>query len=229
MMYLNWSGGKDSTLALYHLLQNKKKVTLLLTAICKPLQRVSMHGVALKWVQAQANSLQITLETIEFLDTSPTMEDYNQISLTKMQSLKNRGFTTAVFGDIFLEDLKIYREKQLTNASIEGFFPLWKENSLSLFQLFVQTGFKAKIICVNEQFLDKSFVGRELDCSLLADLPNGVDVCGENGEFHSFVYDGPIFKYPIPIQMGEIVYRTYPSPSIPQNKTGFWFGELQPI
>ena len=126
-----------------------------------------------------------------------------------VQQLKNEGYTHAVFGDIFLEDLKQYREKQLLTHGIQAVFPLWRQDTRSLIMEFIESGFKAITVSVSEKKLGEEFLGRVLDEQFLADLPEGVDPCGENGEFHTFVFDGPIFKDPVSFSVGEKVLKTY--------------------
>lgn len=233
--YMNWSGGKDSSLCLHHILQNKQyKVDCLLTSVNAVHNRISMHGVRRELLEAQALSIGLPLQTIE-LPEQPGMQEYELAMMDKVTALYNNGCTHAIFGDIFLEDLKLYREKKLQQANIECVFPLWKQPTPQLVKEFIQLGFKAVIVCVNEQYLDKSFCGRLIDESFINDLPSNVDVCGENGEFHSYVFDGPIFKAAIPIEKGEIVHKKYAAPANtddscnPMNKAsqyGFYFCDL---
>lgn len=233
--YMNWSGGKDSSLCLHHILQNKQyAVDCLLTSVNAAHNRVSMHGVRRQLLEAQAHSIGLPLQTIE-LPEQPGMEEYEQAMMDKVTALRNNGCTHAIFGDIFLEDLKLYREQKLQQANIECVFPLWKQPTSLLVKEFIQLGFKSIIVCVNEQYLDKSFCGRVIDESFINDLPSNVDVCGENGEFHSYVFDGPIFKTAIPIEKGDIVYKKYAAPANTDNSCnpmdkasqyGFYFCDL---
>jgi uncharacterized protein (TIGR00290 family) len=210
--YFNWSGGKDSALALWEVLKgNEFKVEYLLTSMNSFHDRVSMHGVRRNLLEAQASSLNISLTTIE-LPEEPSMSEYETALIDKVNRIKAQGITHSIFGDIFLEDLKIYREQKLTSVGIQCVFPIWKRDTKDLIREFLAEGFKAIIVCINEKFLDKSFCGRMIDENFLHDLPSTVDACGENGEFHSFVYDGPVFKYPIPFVKGEIVYKEYKTP-----------------
>ncbi|MEP6467856.1 MAG: diphthine--ammonia ligase [Parafilimonas sp.] len=230
--FFNWSGGKDSALCLYKMLQsNQYNIECLLTNINAVHDRISMHGVRRNLLEMQAASIGIPLQTIE-LPEAPAMNEYEQIMMRKIQTLKTSGCTKAIFGDIFLEDLKQYRKQQLKQAKIECVFPLWKMDTTALLKEFIALGFKAIIVCVNEAYLDKSFCGRMIDESFINDLPNNVDVCGENGEFHSFVFDGPLFTQPIKFCKGEIVYKKYDAPKndntdqLPQY--GFYFCDLLP-
>ena len=164
------------------------------------------------------------------------MEEYEESMMTKMHQLKSQGYNKAIFGDIFLKDLKLHREQKLKEVKIECAFPLWMNDTTELLKEFIALGFKAIIVCVNENNLDKSFCGRLIDESFINDLPATVDACGENGEFHSFVFDGPIFKQPIKFHKGEIVYKKYKAPKITdtdqsKNSTseyGFYFCDLLP-
>jgi uncharacterized protein (TIGR00290 family) len=211
--YMNWSGGKDSSLALHRLLQDKQyDIRYLLTSVNSTHDRISMHGVRRSLLQAQAKAIGIPLQTIELLEL-PSMEAYENNMLQKVGALKDEGLTHAIFGDIFLEDLRKYREEKLQDAGIQCVFPLWKIDTKELMDEFLDAGFKAIIVCVNEQYLDKSFCGRIIDRSFVRDLPHNVDVCGENGEYHSFVFDGPIFKQPVAFSKGELVSRSYNAPA----------------
>ncbi|CAN5263973.1 diphthine--ammonia ligase [soil metagenome] len=210
--FINWSGGKDSAFAL----RKAKKESgvfpeLLITNVNEKNGRVSMHGVRKELIISQSEALNIPLQIIE-LPEQPSMEVYEQVTLEKMQQLKSEFFDTAFFGDIFLKDLRDYRENQLTKAGIQCVFPLWMHNTASLMQEFISSGFKAIVICVNENYLDKSFCGRIIDQQFLSDLPVNVDPAGENGEYHSFVFDGPDFKQPVEFKKGNLVFRNYPTP-----------------
>lgn len=205
----NWSGGKDSALCLHKILQTRQyDVMCLLTSINEQYQRISMHGVRVDLLDAQADSIGLPLLKMQ-IPEMPTMENYESVMTTTLTELKTKGATASVFGDIFLEDLRKYRESKLAELNLKGLFPLWKIPTDRLVREFLDLGFKTIITCVNEKYLDKSFAGRIIDNDFLNDLPDNVDPCGENGEFHTFVFDGPIFKKPIPFDKGEIVYRKY--------------------
>lgn len=226
----NWSSGKDSAFALYKILQeNQFEVSSLLTSINKEFQRISMHGVHVSLLEKQAESLGFPLIKME-LPKEPTMEEYREIMSKTMNEIKAKGITHSVFGDIFLEDLRKYREDQLESVGIKGIFPLWKINTADLIHDFLDLGFKTIVTCVNETYLDKSFAGRIIDKNFINDLPTNVDPCGENGEFHTFTFDGPIFKNPIDFEIGEIVKKTYPKPKSDENDEDneyvFWFCDL---
>lgn len=232
----NWSGGKDSALALYHAWQSQDySVDCLLTSINGAFKRVSMHGVREALLERQAQSLGLPLKKV-YLSEQASMEEYNREMGMVMDSLKEEGYSTAVFGDIFLEDLKKYREERLATVGFSARFPIWQRNTTSLLCEFLDLGFKTILVSINAQLLDKSFAGRIIDRDFIKDLPKGIDVCGENGEFHTFVFDGPIFSKPVDFEKGEIIYREYNAPKRDTSdhdhkdkeseKMGFWFCEL---
>ncbi|SDQ85847.1 MJ0570-related uncharacterized domain-containing protein [Chryseobacterium soldanellicola] len=226
----NWSSGKDSALALYKTLQeNRFDITSLLTSVNEEFQRISMHGVHVSLLEKQAESLGFPLIKME-LPKEPSMEEYRDMMNTTMEKIRSQGTTHSIFGDIFLEDLRKYREDQLKEINIKAVFPLWKMNTENLIHEFLNLGFKTIVTCVNETYLDKSFAGRIIDKDFIKDLPENVDPCGENGEFHTFTFDGPIFKNPIQFEIGEIVKKTYPKPkSNPEDQDEeyvFWFCDL---
>ena len=226
---MNWSGGKDSALCLYKALKNSSyNVTHLLTNINAAFDRVSMHGVRRSLLQAQANAIELPLVTVE-LPGQPTMQEYEAMMMKQVNALKSNGCTHAIFGDIFLEDLKKYREEKLQQADVQCLFPLWKIDTKALMKEFLSKGFKAIVVCVNEKFLDKSFCGRIIDEAFVNDLPATVDVCGENGEYHSFVFDGSVFKTPVSYTKGEIVRKEYASPVAGEASYGFYFCDLLPV
>lgn len=231
-MYFSWSSGKDASLAFYYLLnEGKYQIDKLLTTVNSHYDRVSMHGLRRELLVAQAKSMGLSLITIE-LPKEPTMETYNQLMSNAMEQLKIDGYRNCGFGDIFLEDLRQYREEQLNSAGISAHFPLWKRDTKELLADFLALGFKAVTVCVNGELLDENFVGREIDADFIKDLPSNVDPCGENGEFHTFCYDGPIFNQPIKFEIGEKVFKEY---ALSNNKNheegskkklGFWFCDL---
>ncbi len=226
----NWSSGKDSALALYQTLQeNRYEVAVLLTSINQEFQRISMHGVSVSLLEKQAESLGIPLIKME-LPKEPSMEEYRQMMSKTMTDVQAQGITHSIFGDIFLEDLRKYREDQLKAVGMEAVFPLWKRNTSQLIQEFLALGFKTIVTCVNGSYLDKSFAGRIIDQKFIDDLPENVDPCGENGEFHTFTFDGPIFKKPVQFEIGETVKKTYPKPkNSAEEEDGeyiFWFSDL---
>ena len=224
----NWSGGKDSSLALYHLQKNKDlSVKYLFTSVNEVYQRISMHGVRVSLLKEQANGLNIPLKQL-LLPENPSMETYENLMQEEMKNFKQEGLTHFVFGDIFLEDLKNYRIAQLKKVEMSASFPLWKRDTRELIYEFIDLGFKAITVCVDNRYLDQSFVGRVIDGAFVESLPPEVDPCGENGEFHTFVFDGPIFSEPIHFEIGEIVKRSYPNPSTDEIEITFDFCDLMP-
>ena len=233
----NWSGGKDSALALYHVLQDKNyQVERLLTNVNATYNRIAMHGVRVELLQQQAIELKLPLQELRMND-QPTMAAYNDAMASTMKALQTEGFTHSIFGDIFLEDLKKYREDRLAEVSFSAYFPLWKKDTTQLVHEFIDLGFKTIVCCIKSDLLDESFAGRIIDKDFLKDLPKGIDPCGENGEFHTFVFDGPIFSKPIPITIGEKVLRQYEAPKNKEDNCfsddrprptnmGFWFCDL---
>ena len=216
----NWSGGKDSSIALQKILESDSyDVSLLFTTINAKYDRVTQHGVRTQLLREQARSIGIPLKTVAIPDT-PTMKSYNNLMKKILSGLYREGFTHSIFGDISLEDLRQYREDRLAEAGFDGVFPLWKQNTAQLAQDFINDGFKAVVVCVDDALLDHSFSGRIYDEAFLRDLPDGVDPCGENGEFHTFVYDGPIFTKPVSWVPGEKVYRTYTPPARRNDEKG---------
>lgn len=233
---MSWSGGKDSALALYYATKQNILVQALFTSVNHAHERISMHGVRRALLQEQAKSLQLPLHTLE-LSEQPDMNEYEEAANTCYASLKREGFNQAIFGDIFLEDLKIYREAQLARHQIQSVFPIWKRDTNELIHEFISLGFKAVIVCVNTKFLDRNFCGRLIDEEFVNDLPADVDPCGENGEYHSFVFDGPVLKSPVQFMKGENIYKEYRAPVdesddcivTPQPVTGFHFTDLLPV
>ncbi len=202
-----WSGGKDSALALYELQKNNGyEVLALLTTLTEGYNRISMHGVRRVLLEEQARSLNLPLEIMYITQTANNDEYIDRLKKT-LESYKGKGATVVVFGDIFLEDLRKYRESHLAEIGMKAVFPLWKRNTAELACAFINLGFKAVVTCVDSNILGKEFTGREFDEQFLAELPYGVDPCGENGEFHSFVYAGPIFQKRVSCKKGEIVLR----------------------
>lgn len=226
--YFNWSTGKDSALALHYLLQNDAYcIDQLVTSINSHYNRVSMHGLRRELLEAQANAIGLSLTTIE-LPEHPSMEDYENIMHSTINRLKKSKYTHCAFGDIFLEDLKAYREQQLQKVNITPIFPLWKKNTTELLHDFLDLGFKAIIVCAKSEFFNEDSVGKVLTKELIKTFPKSVDVCGENGEFHTFCFDGPIFKTPVKFNIGDTVYKSYPTPNAKNEDTGFWYCDLLP-
>ena len=229
----NWSSGKDSAFALHKILQEDEyEIQALVTSINTKYKRVSMHGIREELVEKQAESIGIPLIKIE-LPESPSMEEYNSVMSKSMEKFVSQGITHSIFGDIYLEDLRNYREQKLKEVGMQGVFPLWKKPTDQLIVDFLDAGFKTIITTVNESYLDKKFVGKILDESFLHQLPKKVDPCGENGEYHTFTFDGPIFHFPIIFELGELVRKTYPKPKTSEDEIssefeqyGFWYVDL---
>ena len=202
-----WSGGKDSAMALHTLLQGPGvQVAALLTTVTETYDRISMHGVRRELLVQQAQSIGLPLHEVRI-----PPQCVNPIYEARMEEALRvyyeAGVRTVAFGDIFLEDLRAYREKNLARIGMTALFPIWKRDTRELIRQFHATGFRALAACVDPKVLDPGFAGRELDEQFFRDLPSSVDPCGENGEFHTFVFDGPIFRNPIPVRPGEIVER----------------------
>ncbi|MGW8121648.1 Dph6-related ATP pyrophosphatase [Roseivirga echinicomitans] len=222
----NWSGGKDSALALHYVLQEGAfKVMTLLTSIDAQLERVSMHGVHKTLLKRQVEAIGLPLSILP-IPSEVTMPEYDLLMTGKMEVFKSQGITHSIFGDIFLEDLKEYRKKRLTEVGLSGHFPLWKRNTTELVKEFIDLGFKTMLVSVDGSKLDKSFVGQVLDHDLIKELPKTVDPCGENGEFHSFAFDGPIFNHPVQFEKGEVVPKDYTLSSQSNEKVTYWFQDL---
>lgn len=223
--YFNWSSGKDSSMALYKLLQDKNvKLDYLLTTISEKYQRVSMHGLRRDLLEAQIKEIGIPFKIVELPDLSSN-EEYEEVMRAACEFMLSKHIYCAAFGDIFLEDLRAFREAQLHKVGISALFPLWKKDTKTLAKTFELDGFKAIVVSVNADLLGKEFVGRYFDAQFLADLPPHVDPCGENGEFHTFCFDGPIFKNPVQFEIGEKVLKSYKHGKL---ETAFWYCDLLP-
>jgi uncharacterized protein (TIGR00290 family) len=212
-----WSGGKDSAMALFTLLQQPGvRVVALLTTVTEGYERISMHGVRRELLLRQAESIGLPLHEVHI-----PPQCVNFVYEARMEEALrvhyDQGVRKVAFGDIFLEDLRDYREKNLARVGMTALFPIWKRDTRELIQFFHAHRFRAIAACVDSKVLDPSFAGRELDASFFRDLPPTADPCGENGEFHTFVFDGPIFRSPIPVRTGELV-----------NRDGFVFCDLVP-
>jgi uncharacterized protein (TIGR00290 family) len=203
----SWSGGKDSSLALWQLADNSRfQIAGLLTVLSSPYKRVSHHGVRQELLEKQVQAMGYPLK-ICFLEASADNQKYEELMLTVLSEYSSQGIAGVGFGDIFLEDLRRYREEKLAQVKMRAIFPVWKIKSSVLAGRFIDNGFKAVITSVDSALLPKEFCGRQYDESFLKDLPEGVDPCGENGEFHSFVYAGPLFKHPVSYKAGETIER----------------------
>lgn len=210
-----WSGGKDSALALYRVMNDPRyDVVALLTTYNEHFQRVSMHGVRLELSELQARSIGLPLDKV-FVSERSSNEEYTAKMAERMLAYKERGVENVAFGDIFLEDLRKWREANLAQIGMRAIFPLWKSDTRALVNEFIDLGFSSRICCVSDTHLDESTLGRDVDREFLAMLPPSVDPCGENGEYHTFAYAGPVFREPLQIVCGERVHRD-----------GFWFCDL---
>jgi uncharacterized protein (TIGR00290 family) len=209
-----WSGGKDSALAL-HEARQQLEVVALLTTVTEAYDRISMHGVRTALLERQAHALGLPVEKV--LIPAPCCNaDYESLMLVALERFRTQGVSVAVAGDIFLQDVRAYREKLLARAGLAGIFPLWGRDSHGLARHFLTLGFRAVLCCIDSQALAADFVGRPYDEALLADLPAGADPCGERGEFHTFVWDGPGFAQPVAYQTGARVLR----------EDRFWYCDL---
>jgi uncharacterized protein (TIGR00290 family) len=225
-----WSGGKDSALALHKIMQdNKYEIVGLLTTLNETYRRVSMHGVTEELLIMQADSVGLPL--IKMYVSEGTNSEYERKMEILLLEYKKQGVSEIIFGDIFLEDLRQYRENNLSKVGLKAEFPLWKKNTSDLINEFLGLGFKTLICCVNDAYFGGETAGKEITPEFIRDLPFGVDPCGENGEFHTFCYEGPIFRKKINFKVGENIYKPLEikTDGNPEIKTkGFWFADLIP-
>ncbi len=217
---LAWSGGKDSAMALHALLRSGRyEVVSLLTTVSKQYERISHHGVRVELLEQQAAALNMRLHKLYLHPANCSIEDYEAVMEKAMLQYKQNDVLTVAFGDIFLEDLREYRQRNLAKVGMKGIFPIWGRDTTELVHTFIALGFKACLTCVDGRKLGEAFAGRPINADLIRDLPDGVDPCGENGEFHSFVCDGPIFSRPVLHTTGEVVLRD----------NGFYYCDLMPL
>jgi uncharacterized protein (TIGR00290 family) len=213
---ISWSGGKDSALALYVACQEGGlSVRTMLTTVTQPQNRISMHGVHGDLLRAQASSLGLDLAEVH-IENQSNNEAYERAFLDGIARLQQAGLETIVFGDIFLRDVRAYRERLVARSALTCSFPLWGEDPASLARRVLREGFRAIVCTVDPAQLDPAFCGHDYDERFLADLPAGADPCGEHGEFHTFVWDGPNFQRPVTVARGDVLERG-----------GFWFCDLQ--
>lgn len=199
----NWSGGKDSALALYKILQNQEyEIISLLTTVNSATDRSSMHAIPVSLLRKQAQSIGLPLYIVELAPTGE-MVGYNQAMLKATEHFKALGVTHFIFGDIFLFDVRSYREKQLNPHGIEVVEPLWDKSTTQIMEEFLESGLKTIVVTTMANLLDENYVGRNIDEEFVKKLPKDIDICGENGEYHTFCYDGPIFNYPISYSLGK--------------------------
>ena len=210
-----WSGGKDSALALYTALHDPRlRVEALLTTVTDEYDRISMHGVRCSLLREQAEAVGLPLEQVR-IPKQASNAIYEHAMSECLGRYQARGVSRVIFGDLFLEDIRRYRETNLAKLQMQGLFPLWLKDTRELARQFLAAGFRAILVCIDPKQIDPAFCGRDFDERLLADLPARADPCGENGEFHTFVYDGPIFRRPVSVVKGDVVCRE-----------GFWFCDL---
>jgi len=204
-----WSGGKDSALALQEVLRDQRyRVVALVTTVTTGYERISMHGVRRTLLHRQARALGLRLDEV-LISPHASNEEYERQMAATLTAARARcaGLDAVVFGDLFLADIRAYRERMLARIGMRGLFPLWLRDTRELAADCVRQGYKAVLACVDSRALPAAFAGREFDTALLGDLPPGIDPCGENGEFHTFVYAGPILHAPVPYRRGAIVVR----------------------
>lgn len=214
---LSWSTGKDSAWMLQILRQRDDlELAGLLTTVNETFQRVAMHAVRRELLAAQADAAGLPLVEIP-LPWPCSNDEYERRMTAAVAAARTRGVTHVAFGDLFLEDVRAYRERQMSGTGLAPLFPLWGLETRALAHEMIDAGLRARLTTVDPRHLPASFAGRDFDASLLADLPAGVDPCGERGEFHSFCYDGPMFRHPIGIAPGDVVERD-----------GFVFADLTP-
>lgn len=223
---LNWSSGKDGAFALYKLLQVQAGIHALESHLNSGTGRVSMHGIREELLDLQAEAIGIPIRKV-FLPEDLTMDAYSLRIKEEWLRFKEEGVKEIVFGDILLEDLKAYREKELGTVGLKAVFPLWGRDTKNLAKEMIEEGIKAKVVCVNAGVLDKSFIGRDFDLEFLNDLPAGIDPCGENGEFHTFVCDAPYFRFPLDISVGKPVLKSYSASEEGEWDWEFWYGEVE--
>jgi uncharacterized protein (TIGR00290 family) len=214
---MSWSGGKDSCLALHEIQQAQNcRVAALLTTVTRDYDRISMHGVRRVLLEKQAASLGLPLYQV-LISKEATNEEYEMKMGEAFSVYRDQGIDSIVFGDLFLADIRAYREQFLARHKMRGLFPVWERDTSQFIREFIELGFRAVVTCVDSKVLDQSFAGRTIDAEFLSSLPPQVDPCGENGEFHSFVFDGPIFAEAVKFSIGEVVLRE-----------SFWFCDLLP-
>lgn len=227
-----WSGGKDSSYALHKVLQEGLyEIKYLLSTFNGNYHRLSMHGVREELIEAQAESIGIPLLKVFVYEANNA--EYEQQMEAMFNKVKAEGIKAVIYGDIFLEDLRQYREDKMRPTGLTCVFPIWKKDTNKLVQSFINEGFKTIICCINDGYLSEDYIGKIIDENFIDSLPGNIDACGENGEFHSFCFDGPIFKYPIDVKPGEITYKPlqiklsdHPTPIKDVGTKGFWFIDL---
>ncbi len=229
-----WSGGKDSSYCLNRVLsENLFEVKYLLTTVNDTFKRISMHGVREELLDRQAESIGIPLLKVTVMESSN--DEYEKQMDAVLLKVKAEEIYNVIFGDIFLEDLRIYRENNLARIGMTGIFPLWKMDTAIIINDFIRQEFKTVICCTNGEYLGEEWVGREINESLINELPANIDPCGENGEYHTFCYDGPLFKKKIDFTIGEKIFKPLETRATSDHTAteimtrGFWFCDLLPL
>jgi uncharacterized protein (TIGR00290 family) len=228
-----WSGGKDSSYCLYKVLSEQQyDVVYLMTTVNDTFNRISMHGVREELLDQQVEI--IGIPSLKIRIKEGTHSEYEQLMGAALSKAKAEGVTHVIFGDIFLEDLRLYREENLKKVDLVAVFPLWKINTTELIQDFITKKFKTITCCINDGYFDSTWVGKEIDQQFVAELPINVDPCGENGEYHTFCYEGPLFKNSIQFTLGEKIYKPLEGSlkdtvcNSPVQTKGFWYCDLIP-
>jgi len=212
-----WSGGKDSALALSALLRDPEwQVVELLTTVTEGYDRISMHGVRRELLEQQAGALGLKLKIV-LIPPQCVNETYQQRMAETCAAYKALGIGHMAFGDLFLQDIRDYRDAQMAKAGMTAIYPLWGQNTRQLAQEFIESGYRATLCCIDPAQIGPEFCGHDFNAELLEKLPPSADPCGENGEFHTFVWNGPDFTHPVPCIKGEAVLRD-----------NFWFCDLLP-
>ncbi|MGM0581301.1 MAG: diphthine--ammonia ligase [Bacteroidota bacterium] len=229
---ISWSGGKDACLALHYLKESQEyEIDHLHTVIGEETNRVGMHGIKKELIEAQAKALNISLK-ISYLPSDKSNKSYEQVMREYADYCKSKNIDTIAFGDIFLEDLKKYREEKMAEAGMKCLFPLWKKDTKNVINEFLELGYKTKICAGDASKLSKDIIGETITKALLKKLPQEVDPCGENGEFHTFVYDGSIFHKPVNIKLDDIhshfyTYQIEENGKSKEVNSEFYFAEFE--
>lgn len=227
---MNWSGGKDSALALYKVLQSEEyEVVSLLTTVNRETLRSSMHGIPIGLLQEQAKCIGIPIQEA-YLDPSGEMSGYNEAMSEAVKHFKSMGVTHFIFGDIFLHDVRSYREVHLNPYGIEVVEPLWDKTSAEVMEEFLQSGLQTVVVSTMADKLNETFIGQTINRSFVERIPEEVDVCGENGEFHTFCFDGPLFRSPVRFSMDETPIRVSHDVTLDTGEVRtyhYWYGKLK--
>jgi uncharacterized protein (TIGR00290 family) len=228
---LFWSGGKDSAFALHNIQINypEMEVMCLITTLNQDYKRISMHGIREELLDKQAEAVGISLQKM-WVTNDPTNITYERELNRILSQLKDSGIENIVFGDIFLEDLKQYRDNILQKHGLTGIYPLWKKESVQLIYDFISSGFRALTCCISNNYLDKTWLGKEINEAFILDLPSTVNPCGENGEFHTFCFDGPIFSSGIRFNLGDELFKPLSIQTTGIKKDeGFWYVDIEDV